>query len=68
MTDTFFFAPSLGGLEFFLFTVGGFFNKREYSGADWLDLLLCLFLSPSQVDCVVVRVSLVLYTAVLCFA
>ena len=29
------------GFEFFLSTVGGFFNKRENSGADWLDLLIC---------------------------
>ena len=27
----------------FLFTVGGFCNKREYSGADWLDLLIYNF-------------------------
>ena len=40
MTKTFFFTPSLRGVRFFLYTVGGFFNKREYSGADWLDLLL----------------------------
>ena len=25
---------------FVLFIEGGFFNKREYSGADWLDLLI----------------------------
>ena len=24
----------------FLFTVGGFSNKRKYSGAEWLDLLI----------------------------
>ena len=30
-----------------LFTVGGFFNEREYAGADWLDLFInnlnCLY-------------------------
>ena len=29
-----------GWSEFFLFTVGGFYNEREYSGAAWLDLLV----------------------------
>ena len=34
MTDTFLLVPSLGGGQNFLFTVGGFFNEREYCGAD----------------------------------
>ena len=46
MTNTGILAPSLGGegggSEYFLFTLGGFLNKREYSGADWLDLFICL--------------------------
>ena len=29
------------GGQNFLVTVGVFFNEREYSGADWLVLLLC---------------------------
>ena len=37
---------NLGGVRFFLFTVIGFFNKREYSGADWLDLLLTNLTTP----------------------
>ena len=28
------------GGQNFLFTVGGFSNKREYSGADWMDPIL----------------------------
>ena len=28
------------GKNFILLTVGGIFNKRDYSGADWLDLLV----------------------------
>ena len=28
------------GGQNFLFTLGGFYNEREYSGADWLHLLL----------------------------
>ena len=35
--------PSLGGRgQNFLITVGGFYNDREYSGADWPVLLLGL--------------------------
>ena len=35
-----FFGTKVRGGQNFLFTLGGFFNKRDYSGADWLDLLL----------------------------
>ena len=35
-----FLGPSLGVGQKFLITVGGFYNKREYSGADWLVLLI----------------------------
>ena len=36
-----FFSPKLRGGQSYLFTVRFFFlNKREYSGADWLDLLV----------------------------
>jgi len=31
-----FFGTKLRGGQKFLLMVGGFFNKREYSGADWL--------------------------------
>ena len=41
----FFVAPSLGEVTFFFFYGSSFFNKREYSGADWLDLLI------SNCDC-----------------
>ena len=43
MTKNIFLAPSLGGGQGYLFTVGGFFNKREYFGADWIDLLIYRF-------------------------
>ena len=39
MTDTVFLGPTLGVVRFFLFRLGGFFNKREYSEADCPDLL-----------------------------
>ena len=35
MTDAIFLGPSLGGSIFFIYG-GFFFNKREYSGADWM--------------------------------
>ena len=35
-----FLGPSLRGVIMFSFTVGGFPNERECSGADWLDPLL----------------------------
>ena len=35
MNNTVILAPSSGG-QSFGFTVEGFFNKRAYSGADWL--------------------------------
>ena len=31
-----FFATKFRGGQNFLLTVGGFYNEREYSGADWL--------------------------------
>ena len=40
----FFWGPSLGGGQNFLLTVGGFYNEREYSGADWLVPFVCSFL------------------------
>ena len=40
MIDTIFLGPSVGGGQIFLITLEGFYNKREYSGADWLVLLL----------------------------
>ena len=36
MIDTVFLGPRLGGGQNFLLTPGGFYNEREYSGADWL--------------------------------
>ena len=36
MIDTIFLGQSVGGGQNFLITVGGFFNEREYSEADWL--------------------------------
>ena len=36
-----FFGTNFRGGQNLLFTVGGFFNERVYSGADWLDLLIC---------------------------
>ena len=38
MTNTVLLGPSAGVVRIFLFTVGGFFNKREYFGAEWLSL------------------------------
>ena len=38
MTNRVFGTKFRGGQKF-VFIAGGFFNKREYSGADWLDLL-----------------------------
>ena len=35
-----FFGTKLKGGQNFFFTLGGFYNKREYSGADWLHLIL----------------------------
>ena len=35
-----FFGTKFKGGKKKLFRLGGFFNVREYSGADWLDLLL----------------------------
>ena len=35
-----FFGTKLRGGQNFLFTMGGFSNEREYSGANWLDLLV----------------------------
>ena len=43
MIDTVFLGPSLRGGQNFLITVGGFYNEREYSGADWPVLLLRQF-------------------------
>ena len=37
-----FFGTKFRGGQNFLMMVGGFYNKREYSGADWLVLLLCV--------------------------
>ena len=38
-----FFGIMFRGVQNFLLRVGGFFNKREYSGADWLVPLIYLF-------------------------
>ena len=35
-----FFGTKLRGGQNFLIKVGGFYNEREYSGTDWLVLLL----------------------------
>ena len=35
-----YFGTKVRGGQSFWFTMGGFFDKREYSGADWLDRLL----------------------------
>ena len=48
MFDTVFLGPSLGGGQNFFKTVGGFYNKREYSEADWLVLLICSHYVISQ--------------------
>ena len=48
MTDTVLGTKFRGGQNF-LFTVGGFFNKREYSGADRLDLLIYIFFYTEKV-------------------
>ena len=40
MIDTVFWGPSLGGGQNFVLTLGGFFNVREYSAADWLVSLI----------------------------
>ena len=40
MSDTVFFGTKFRVGQSFVFTVEGFFNKREYSGPDWLDLLI----------------------------
>ena len=40
MNDTVFFGTKFRGGQNLLFTWAGFCNEREYSGADWLDLLL----------------------------
>ena len=42
MIDTVFFWTKFRGGQNFLITVGGFYNEREYSGADWLVLLVLL--------------------------
>ena len=48
MTNTFFWHHAWGGgVRVFKLWWEAFFNKREYSGADWLDLLItkvCYFL------------------------
>ena len=41
--QTRFFWRKFKGGQNFLFTVRGFYNEREYSGADWLNLLLSKF-------------------------
>ena len=38
-----FFGTKFSGGQNFLITLGGFYNEREYSGADWLVLLLSSF-------------------------
>ena len=40
MIDTVYLGPSLGVVRILYLLVGGFFNQRGYSGADWLDLLI----------------------------
>ena len=45
------------GCQNFLFTVGGFFSEREYSGADWPDLLILLLVHGF---CVVVYILIYL--------
>ena len=40
MTHTVFIGPNLGVVRILFFTAWSFFNKREYSGADCLDLLV----------------------------
>ena len=39
----FFFGTKVREGQILLFTVGAFFIKREYSGSDWLDLLILKF-------------------------
>ena len=46
------------GISFFLMAAGFFLNKREYFGADWLDLLI------SNCDCDKVKSKLLLKYAV----
>ena len=46
MINTFFFGTKFRGGQNFVLTVGGFFNKREYSGADWLVPLI-----PKDMEC-----------------
>ena len=41
-----FFGTKFRGGQNFLLMVGGFFNKREYSGADWLVPLLTILSEP----------------------
>ena len=42
-----FFGTKFRGGHNFLISLGGFYNEREYSGADWLVLLVCLYVSLS---------------------
>ena len=45
-TNTIIFGPSLRGISFFLFKLGGFYNDRDNYAGDWQDpLLLSLPLS-----------------------
>ena len=39
-----FFGTKFGGRQTFIFTLGGFYNKREYSSNNWLDPCRCLSL------------------------
>ena len=44
-----YFKTKFRGGQNFLITVGGFYNEREYSGADWLVLLKAYFMTESAI-------------------
>ena len=44
-----FFGTKLRGGQKFLLMVGGFFNEREYSGADWLVPFIPIILADTDV-------------------